>query len=266
MLPVQFDLVITSEAFSRWKMGRDGLATEPAVQKCRVPLPYLVFLRAQPVLGINFHEALERDPDRGLYGGVSYREFMPIAVGQTLSASSTVTDRKSVDSPRGSLTITTLQTNYSDGGSLHATETVRMIDLPILPVGSPEPAPAPVALREPAHPHVVRVAPISRSQVAWLTVETGDINALHFDAVYARQRNYRDVVVPATLINALIEREIQIATQRPVVEMDVRYLAPTFPDEALDIFATFLNEELTFQVFVEKNLRAEGRIKSGAAS
>lgn len=268
---LEFDLTLSAEAFSRWKIGRDDAIPAPPAEgvASRVPLSYLVFMRAQPVLGVNFHELLGRDPDRGLYGGVTYRLLRPLTVGQVLHAGSAVQGRKVVETPRGPLTITTFLTTYSCDGEIHATESVRMIDTP--PESKPEMRPetrpddgaaaAVVAVCEPSHPLLCRIAPITRRQVAWLTVETGDINALHLDASYAAQRGYPDVVVPATLITALLQREVEAARQRVVSEIDVRYSAPTYPGEQIDLYATISGDELTFQALVGTSLRAQGRMR-----
>lgn len=263
LAPIEFELNLSAEAFARWKIGRDGVIDTPSSRGARIPLSYLVFMRAQPILGVNFHELLDRDPDRGLYGGVTYREHQALRVGQILQASSAVQGRKVVQTPRGPLTITTFLTTYADHGALHATESVRMIDTPPVDPSLSEPvaAPAPAAVFEPLHPLLMRIEPITRRQVAWLTAETGDINALHLDAPYAAQRGYPDVVVPATLITALLERDIEAACGRHVVEMDVRYSAPTYPGEAIDLYAGISGDELAFQALVGTSLRAQGRVR-----
>lgn len=257
--PVDFEIALTPEAYVRWCIGRDGRITPPPAPGARVPLSYLVFLRAQPVLGVDFRELLGRDPDRGLYGGVSYRQLRPLAIGQRLQARSVVSSRREVDSPRGRLVITQLLTTYRFEGEDHATEEVRMIDLP--PAGDSPPPREPQKLHTPAHPVLAVAAPITRSQVAWLTVETGDTNALHLDGQYAARRHYPDVVVPATLITAVIEREIEQATGAPISELDVRYLAPSHPADAFAIHAARDGPELAFEAVVGQQLRAQGRCR-----
>jgi acyl dehydratase len=257
--PVEFELALTPEAFVRWCIGRDGRTPVPPPLGARVPLPYLVFLRAQPVLGVDFRELLGRDPDRGLYGGVSYRQLRPLAIGQRLQARSVVSSRREVDSPRGRLVITQLLTTYRCEGVDHATEEVRMIDLP--PAGDAPPVRESVKPHNPAHPALAVAAPISRNQIAWLTVETGDTNALHLDVRYAAKRHYPDVVVPATLITAIIEREIVQATGARVTELDVRYLAPSHPDDVFEIYAVRDGSELAFEALVGPQLRAQGRCR-----
>jgi acyl dehydratase len=259
--PVEFELLLSPEALSRWRIGRDGVIAAPPATGTPVPLPYLVFLRAQPVLGVNFHELLGRDPDRGLYGGVVYRQIEPLTVGQRVAASSVVQDRRTVASARGELTITTFLTTYRCDGVVHATEAVRMVDLPPMPEADGAAAPAAGAIRERVHPLLARIPAITRNQVAWLTVETGDTNALHLDAPYAAKRGFPDVVVPATLITALLEREIEAASARRVVELDVRYHAPTFPGEAIELCASVAGDAMAFQAFCGTGLRAEGRVR-----
>lgn len=257
--PLEFELPLAPEAVARWFYARDGKLGAVAAAGTPVPLPYLVFLRAQPRLGLSFHELLDRDPDRGLYGGVAYRRFAPLLAGQTLRASSEVTAREKVESAAGVLTVTTFTTTYRVGAAVHATEAVRMIDLP---PGRPGPGPAQPA-RAPRHPRAGAVPPIRRSQVAWLTVETGDTNALHLDARYAASRGFPDVVVPATLLTALIERELGGTAGREVTALSVRYHAPTYPDEALELFATDGDGTTAFEAFAGDSLRASGQLTYG---
>lgn len=255
--PVEFEIALTPEAFVRWGIGRDGRIQAPPPAGARVPLSYLVFLRAQPVLGVDFRELLGRDPDRGLYGGVSYRQLRPLAIGQRLQARSVVSSRREVDSPRGRLVITQLLTTYRCEGVDHATEEVRMIDLP--PAGDEPPQREPQPSHTPVHPLLSVTPPISRNQVAWLTVETGDTNALHLDGPYAARRHFPDVVVPATLITAVIEREIEQATRGRVTALDVRYLAPSHPGDAFAVHASREGGALVFEALVGAQLRAQGR-------
>ncbi|HYF19206.1 MAG TPA: MaoC/PaaZ C-terminal domain-containing protein [Ramlibacter sp.] len=257
--PVEFTLELTPEAFVRWRIGRDDRIQPPPAPGARVPLSYLVFLRAQPVLGVDFRELLGRDPDRGLYGGVSYRQLRPLAIGRQLQARSVVTSRREVASPRGQLVITTLLTTYRCGGEDHATEEVRMIDLP--PAPDTPPAPPEPVLHRPANPLLATAPPITRNQVAWLTVETGDTNALHLDARYAASRHYPDVVVPATLITSLLEREIEAASGARIAALDVRYLAPSYPGDAFAIHASREGDELGFEALADGTLRAQGRCR-----
>jgi len=259
--PLAFEIVLSAEALNRWKIGRDGVIGAPPSPTERVPLSYLVFMRAQPIAGVNFHELLGRDPDRGLYGGVTYRELAPLRLGQTLQAASAVQGRKLIQTPRGELTVTTFVTQYACDGVAHASESVRMIDTPQASPSNESKPPAPAAACAPAHPLLARIAPITHRQVAWLTVETGDINALHLDAPYAARRGFVDVVVPATLITSLIERELEAALSRHAVELDVRYSAPSYPGDAFELYATVTGDTLVFQALVGTSLRAEGKAR-----
>jgi acyl dehydratase len=257
MAPTSFTSTLTPDSVCRWRVGRDGRLGPPPLIGEEVPLSYLVFLRAQPALGISFHELLGRDPDRGLYGGVNYRLLATLRVGQTLAATSEITERRQVESANGILTLTTLLTTYRSDSVVCATEAVRMVDLP---AGSPKSA-GQKAPREPVHPLLASFPPISRNQVAWLTVETGDMNALHLDVEYARARGFGDVVVPATLITALTERELASDAGERVVELDARYHAPTFPGEVLELHASRQGDEVSHEVFVQGKLRADGRAR-----
>lgn len=253
--PLRFGLPVDAASVARWLYARDGTLVPPPAQGSPLPLSYLVFLRAQPLLGLSFHELLDRDPDRGLYGGVTYRQLAPLHVGTPLQASSEVEARERVESASGLLTVTTFTTTYRAGGQVHAVESVRMIDLP---PGQPGSGPA-QAPREPRHPRVASIPPISRSQVAWLTVETGDTNALHLDARHAASRGFPDVVVPATLLSALFERELAgLAGVHPTA-FGVRYHAPTYPDEGLELYASRDGASIAFEAFAGAQLRASGR-------
>jgi len=264
-LPLAFEIVLSAESLNRWKIGRDGVIGAPPSRTERVPLSYLVFMRAQPILGVNFHELLGRDPDRGLYGGVTYRELAPIKLGQTLQATSAVHSRKVVPSPRGELTITTFVTQYACDGVAHASESVRMIDTPPANPSIESKSVLPATVCKPTHPLLTTIPPITHRQVAWLTVETGDINALHLDAPYAARRGFPDVVVPATLITSLVEREIETVLSRHVQELDVRYSAPSYPGDAFDLYVTITENALFFQALVGTSLRAEGKARLAPA-
>lgn len=254
----RFVLTVTAESVARWLTGRDGtLPTRLPRPGDRVPSAYFVFLRQQPITGRPIHDWLGRDPDRGLYGGVAYTVQRPPRIGETLHASSVVTARRQVASPRGELTITTLTTTYlgEDGGS-RLVETVRMIDLPAGPPGAPPAA----DILTPAAPLLASLPPITRRQVAWTTVETGDLNSLHLDRSYAVGRGFPDVVVPAPLITAMIEREI-CAAGSGIASLDIRYQAPTHPETALALHARIEDGTVEFQVLAAGVLRAQGRAR-----
>lgn len=267
---LRFDLEVSSESVASWLIGRDGKLAPQLPRTAAVPLSYLVFLRTQPITGQSIHETLGRDPERGLYGGVRYRATRSLRVGDVLRASGSVVDRREVDTPRGRLTISTLSMAYSDESEIVAEESVRMIDLPApssAPSETSQPAPAlsPVGLQPdlPGYDRMALVAPITRRQVSWMTVATGDINELHFDAEYARRRGYADIVVPAPLLSALIERELTEALASPVGELDLRYQAPTYPGETLDIRARQHGATVDLKVFIGQTCKIEGRARQG---
>ncbi|CAN0518553.1 unnamed protein product, partial [Laminaria digitata] len=176
---------------------------------------------------------LGRDPDRGLFGGVRYERHRGIRVGDRLSASAGVTDRKTVDSPRGDMVLTTLVNEWRAGDAPAVTEIVRMVDLP------PGPPSAPVAGPDADEMLSLICAPVSfsRTQIAWLTVETGDTNALHLDRDYALSRLFPDVVVPGTLIVPVAEKALLAKAGAPLQMLDVRFRAPTFPEEKIVVTA-----------------------------
>lgn len=253
-LPVRSTLVLRPEDVARWRFARDGVLAAPPAAGEPVPLSYLVFLRAQPALGIDFHQVLDRHPERGLYGGVVYEAGeAPLRVGQVLAVESDVAERRRTASRHGDLVLTTLRTTYRADGVPVATESVRMVDLPEGFVADrPAAPPAPSAL-----PVLATLPGIERRSVAWLTVETGDINALHVDPVLARARGYADVVVPATLINALVEREL-VAGGGCLQRLALRYHAPTLPGEALTLHAEEEDGAWTLELRHGDTLRAQG--------
>jgi acyl dehydratase len=230
-----FSIDITPDSVRRWMFGRDGvLPTFPPVEGDEVPLSYLFFLRSQPAAGISIHKELGRDPDRGLFGGVHYERHSGIKVGDRLYATAAVTERKTVASPRGDMLLTTLVNRWRALDADAVTETVRMIDLPPGPAAAPAAGPATdtelSALGAPVS--------FSRTQIAWLTVETGDMNPLHLDRDYATDRQFPDVVVPATLIVPVAEQKIATAAGHVLQSLDVRFRAPTFPGEEIVVSAT----------------------------
>jgi acyl dehydratase len=229
-----FSIHITPESVSRWMVGRDGvLPIHPPKLGDDVPLSYLFFLRSQPAACISIHAELGRDPDRGLFGGVHYDRHRGIKVGDRLDASAAVTERKTVASPRGDMLMTTLVTRWRVQDADAVTEAVRMIDLPPGPATTPAAGPA---ADEALLPLGTPVS-FSRTQIAWLTVETGDLNPLHLDCDYATSRQFPDVVVPGTLIVPVAEQKIAAAAGNALHTLDVRFRAPTFPGEEIIVSA-----------------------------
>ena len=229
-----FAIDVTAESVCRWLVGRDGDLpdTLPAAGD-PVPMSYLFFLRSQPASARSIHAELGRDPDRGLFGGVLYERHGGVFVGDRLDANAVVTERKIVDSPHGDMQLTTLVNRWTCDGNDAVTETVRMVDLPPGP-------PSPPAAGPDADTDLEAIStPITftRKQIAWLTVETGDLNALHLDRSYAESRLFPDVVVPGTLIVPLVEKALQEKTGTPLQRLDARFRAPTFPDEDIVVTA-----------------------------
>jgi hydroxyacyl-ACP dehydratase HTD2-like protein with hotdog domain len=250
----EFTVHARPESVARWTIGRDGHAAPPPPPNAPLPLAYFVFLRVQPMLGVSIHRLLGRDPDRGLYGGVSYRAARPPRVGEAFLASGEVTATRPVATARGELTLRTLAMRYRTADGVVVEEDVRMVDLP---PGPPQP-PARGPARAPSAPKIADLAPITRTQIAWLTVESGDMNALHLDARYAAGRQYPDVVVPGTLTVALLERELARALGRPLRALDLRLQAACYPDEPLALHAAARDSGLAFELYAGGELRAEG--------
>jgi len=258
-----FSIDITPDSVSRWMFGRDGvLPNSPPADGDEVPLSYLFFLRSQPAACISIHRELGRDPDRGLFGGVHYDRHRGIKVGDRLNASAAVTARKTVASPRGDMLLTTLVTSWRVQNTDAVTETVRMIDLP------PGPAAAPIAgpAADTALPPLGAPVAFSRTQIAWLTVQTGDMNPLHLDRDYATSREFPDVVVPGTLIVPVAEQKLVTATGHALQTLDARFRAPTFPGE--EIVVSGAPDEATgawrFELSGSGTVRAVGTATFGA--
>ncbi len=250
----RFSLELSPQSVGRWTLGRDDALAPPPGDGSAVPLAYFVFLRMQPILGVSVHALLQRDPDRGLYGGVTYRAQRSPRVGETLIASGEVSERREVPSARGTLVLRTLDMEYRDLSGAVVNESVRMIDLP---PGPPAPPPA-GPTTPPAYPKIADLAPITRTQIAWLTVETGDMNPLHLDRAYAASRLYPDVVVPGTLTAAILERELSRFLRRALRTFELRLLAPCFPGEGYALHAGAHADGLAFQLYAGASLRAQG--------
>ena len=251
----EFTLHATPESVARWRLGRDGAIGAPPRDGDPLPMSYLVFLRVQPILGLSIHKQLDRDPDRGLYGGVRYTAARAPRVGEVFIGGGNVTSRREVASARGTLVLRTLETVYRNGASGVVTETVRMVDLPPGPPAEPSRGPA----RKPALPRIAEMAPVTRTQIAWLTVETGDTNALHLDSGYAASRRYPDVVIPGTLTVALLEKELERWLGRAPRLLDLKLTAASYPGEPYSLHAgPGQDGNFTFELYCGEELRAEG--------
>ena len=255
-----FAIEITPESLCRWLVGRDdALPAKLPAAGAAVPLSYLFFLRCQPAAAVSIHDALDRDPDRGLFGGVRYERHGNLVVGDRLASSAQVSERKTVDSPRGEMVLTTLVNEWRTSGRLTVTETVRMVDLP--PGPPVEPAAGPPL--DPSFETIGEPTTFSRRQIAWLTVETGDLNALHLDPDYAAVRLFPDVVVPGTLIVPVAEKALIAAAGKELETLDVRFRAPTYPGEEIVVRANRAPEdaEWPFEVCGGGTVRAVGRAR-----
>lgn len=250
----RFSVQATPESVARWMIGRDARIVPPPRDGDPLPLAYLVFLRVQPILGVSVHKLLDRDPDRGLYGGVTYRAERLPRVGETFIASSEVTARREISGARGTMVLRTLETRYCDPQGPVVTESVRMVDLPAGPPAAPPRGPE----KPPAYPKIAALPPITPTQIAWLTVETGDMNALHLDPSYAASRFYPNVVIPGTLMAAILERELSHSLERALRAFDVRLLAASFPGEGYALHAGAHEGGVAFQLYAGRELRAEG--------
>lgn len=253
-----YALGISQESVARWLFGRDGRAAPPPAEGEPVPLAYFVFLRVQPILGVSIHRLLERDPDRGLFGGVAYRAQRPVRVGERLSASAVMTEKKQVRGASGVLSLSTLANTYRNGAGTVLTETVRLVDLPPGPAQPPARGPQ----RPSPHPKLYEFAPLTRTQIAWLAVETGDMNPLHLDPEYARSRHYPEVVVPGTLLAALAEREAARVLGGALAELEIRLHAPSYPKEPLAMHGTVGAQGLEFEILCRSELRVSGRARA----
>jgi len=264
--PIAFSVDLSAEHAARWLFARDG--TWPRTPQAGDPLPmsWAVFLRLQPILGVRIHDLLDRDPHRGLYGGVVYRASRPLTVGQRLDATATVTDRREIDSPRGRLQVTTLTTVYRDGGEPVLEEAVQMIDLPASP---PSPESRPLAQAQPASPPAGQAIAaleqgFDRTRIAWMTAATGDTNPLHLDRHYAARRGFDDVVVPAPLITAWVEQALVTRHQGAALSLlELRFQGATLPDQSLSLHGSESAGPDRIELRSGDQVRARGRYAIG---
>ncbi len=252
-----YEIDVTPVSVARWLTARDGALPPnmPAIGNA-VPLSYLFFLRVQPAACISIHAALGRDPDRGLFGGVRYDAKAGVSVGDRLVASASITGRETAKSPAGQIAITTLRTNYMNAsGDTAVVETVRMVDLP--PGPSRPPIDGPPA--DPEMRQLADIGPCTPLQIAWMTVETGDLNPLHLDPDYARGRQFPNVVVPGTLLAPLIEATLQAAFGEPLGNFELRFRAASYPGEHLQLYTSDDDDGLRFELVGTGCVRASGR-------
>lgn len=250
-----FQVEVTEEALARWLIARDGELCPPARLPLEVPATFCCFLRIQPALGVSLHRLLERDPDRGLYGGASYETLRPLRRGGRLTCHAAIRDRRRVEGASGPLLLSSLVAMWHDDEGPAVQETVRMVDLPPGPPAPPAPGPAPeldAAERRP-------VPPMSAVAAAWMAVVTGDLNPLHLDRGYAASRLFPDIVVPGTLIIPVIERELEAALGARPRRLDVRLRAAVFPGEALELrLGRIADGAVAFELLGNGRVRAGG--------
>jgi len=249
-----FSLDLSSDCIARFLVARDGvLPSRQPASGDPVPVAALSFLRVQPARCVSVHRLLERDPDRGMFGGVTYHVDGPLYVGQVIAAQSIVTERQQVPSPRGVLTLTTMETMWSAGESVAVVERVRMVDLP--PDSGP---PADGPEDDGTIPAVMRLPGFSRVQVAWMCVECGDLNPLHLDQDYARRRGFFDVVVPGPSVVAAVERDLSTFAGCLLSAVQVRLRAPVFPGQDLDLCVAEEKGQWRFRLVGEGKVKADG--------
>jgi acyl dehydratase len=258
---------LSADHAARWFFARDGVW--PRSMRIGEPLPmsWAVFLRLQPILGVRIHDLLERDPHRGLYGGVNYRSSKPLSIGQRLDARAIVTDRREMDSPRGRLKVTTLTTTYREKGETVLEEAVQMIDLPAPSTSiAGSASPAKVDAREGASGELIAAIDqgFDRTRVAWMTAATGDTNPLHLDRLYAERRGFADVVVPAPLITAWVERALSERHGGAALALlELRYQGATLPDQPLSLHEIPSAGPGKIELRSGDQIRARGRFAFG---
>jgi hydroxyacyl-ACP dehydratase HTD2-like protein with hotdog domain len=228
-----FTHAVTPESAGRWLAARDGAFAPPPAVGAALPLSYLCFLRVQPAAGISIHQALGRDPRRGLFGGVAYRAERAPRVGDVFDSRAEVRERRTVATPRGEMVLTTLEVTHRAADNATIVETVRMVDLPEGPPQAPTPGP----IEATDLPRAADLKPVGAVQTAWMTVETGDMNPLHLDAAYAAERRFPAVVLPGPLMAALIEEAVTRAAGRAPTALSVRLRAASHPGEPLALYA-----------------------------
>lgn len=289
---IEFSVDLSADHAARWLFARDGAWPRPMRIGEPLPMSWAVFLRLQPILGVRIHDLLERDPHRGLYGGVTYRSSKPLSIGQRLDATAIVTDRREMDSPRGRLKVTTLTTTYREKGETVLEEAVQMIDLPA-PSTSTAASASPTGLTGTGKPGphdrnagsgldghspektggLLQAKPASpdepiaaldqgfdRTRIAWMTAATGDTNPLHLDRLYAQRRGFADVVVPAPLITAWVERALGERHAGGALELlELRYQGATLPDQPLSLHESPSAGPGRIELRSGEQVRARGR-------
>lgn len=255
-----FQVDVTDEALSRWLIARDGAFCPKDRLPVDVPATFCSFLRIQPALGVSVHRLLDRDPDRGLYGGATYEAMRPLRRGDRLTCNATINERRQVEGASGPLTLSSLVAMWSTASGPSVRETVRMVDLPPGPPASPALGPAPELDAVERRP----VPAVSAVAAAWMTVVTGDLNPLHLDRGYAASRLFPDIVVPGTLVIPVIERELEVVLGNRPRRLEVRLRAAMFPGEALELrLGRIADGALPFELLGNGRIRATGTAAVG---
>jgi acyl dehydratase len=99
-----------------------------------------------------------------------------------------------------------------------------------------------------------------RTRIAWMTAATGDTNPLHLDRLYAQRRGFADVVVPAPLITAWVERALsERHAGAALALLELRYQGATLPDQPLSLHESSSAGPGRIELRSGDQIRARGR-------
>lgn len=87
---------------------------------------------------------------------------------------------------------------------------------------------------------------VNRVDIAWVCVATNDGHPVHLDHVQARKIGFKDVVVPAHLLNGWIGQYLQDWCGGPanLLKWCVRYTSVIWPGDEVVLKGTIVEEDL----------------------
>jgi len=88
---------------------------------------------------------------------------------------------------------------------------------------------------------------ISRVDIAWICVATGDPSPLHLDERFATSLGHRSVVVPGTMVLGWLGQYLEewAGGQKNLRHWKLRFTSPVWPDEQLKFSGKAAKEEST---------------------
>jgi hydroxyacyl-ACP dehydratase HTD2-like protein with hotdog domain len=218
----RFTVTVEPRLVAMHDFGRDGNLHPIPEPGTPAPWSFFTFLRQQLACGKTVHELTNRDPERGLAGGVAYRGDQ-LAVGDVVEGSSRFASQRTVHRGAGALVVTEVETRWRAGGS-ELVETVTMLDQ----FGTTARA-AKDRVAAGGEP----LGAVSRVQIGWFTAATEDLQPLHHDPAFAAVRGFDDVLVPGTLLVAKVEKALR--ARGALTALTARFVAPVYPNVELEL-------------------------------